>query len=43
MAKIGYSLSEFRTKIENASGPQNRLDQAQALLARLDEALRLRG
>lgn len=43
MAKIGYSLSEFRIKIETASGPRNRLDQAQALLERMEEALRLRG
>lgn len=43
MAKIGYSLSEFRAKIENASGPQARLNQAHALLARLDEALRREG
>lgn len=46
MAKIGHSLVEFREKIEHASGPQVRLDQAQALLARMNDVLadiRIRG
>lgn len=39
MAKIGHSLVEFREKIEQASGSNARLEQAQTLLARMTEAL----